>query len=89
MFVQAGGGAWHHRRGRSVRDEHQHCSCNGINVCTKCHEWIHAHPFESREKGWIVSRENPNPGTQLMQNQMYGRIRLDCEGHYKSYPDEY
>lgn len=47
---------WHHRRGRAVDDEHQHAPCNGILVCTVCHVWIHANPFEARAKGWIVAR---------------------------------
>jgi hypothetical protein len=49
-------GHWHHRRGRSVVDEHQHATCNGINLCTLCHEWVHKNPFAARSFGWIVSR---------------------------------
>lgn len=49
-------GAWHHRRSRSVVDEHRHLPCNGIWLCTTCHIWVHGHPFEAREKGFIVAR---------------------------------
>lgn len=54
--------AWHHRRGRSVVDEHRHCACNGILLCTTCHRWVHANPEASRERGLIVNREMPVPG---------------------------
>jgi hypothetical protein len=49
-------GEWHHRRSRSVVDEHQHAPCNGLWLCSTCHAWVHAHPFEARAMGWIVSR---------------------------------
>lgn len=47
---------WHHRRSRSVVDEHQHSPCNGVSMCTTCHRWTHGHPFEARSKGLIVAR---------------------------------
>ena len=47
---------WHHRRGRSVSDEHQHAPCNGVLMCPPCHAWVHKNPFEARGKGWIVAR---------------------------------
>lgn len=47
---------WHHRRSRSVRDSHTHCTCNGVTVCWLHHDEIHANPQHSRMVGWIVSR---------------------------------
>lgn len=47
---------WHHRRGRSVPDDHQHAPCNGVTLCPTCHKWVHEHPFEARKEGWIVAR---------------------------------
>lgn len=47
---------WHHRRGKRVKDEHQHAPCNGITLCGTCHPWVHAHPKQAEEWGWIVSR---------------------------------
>ncbi len=47
---------WHHRRGRSVDDEHRHAPCNGVTLCPTCHEWVHKNPFEARAEGWIVAR---------------------------------
>jgi len=29
---------------------------NCVALCQECHGWIHAHPQESREQGWIVGR---------------------------------
>lgn len=25
-----------------------------LDVCFPCHEWIHGHPSEARERGWLV-----------------------------------
>jgi hypothetical protein len=27
---------------------------NGLHVCTPCHTWIHDHPAESVERGWLA-----------------------------------
>ena len=48
------GSDWHHRRRRNVRDGHQHCPCNGVLLCRKDHQWVHAHPAEAKALGWIV-----------------------------------
>jgi hypothetical protein len=71
------GTQWHHRRSRSVRDQHTHCTCNGIWLCRTCHEWVHAHPFEARAKGWIVSRHSI-PAEMQMEHGLYGWVRLTC-----------
>lgn len=72
-------GHWHHRRSRSVRDEHQHCACNGVYLCGACHKWVHEHPFEAREMGWIVSRAFL-PFEQPVFNQSFGWLMLACDG---------
>lgn len=74
------GAEWHHRRSKSVRDEHRHCTCNGVWLCTDCHQWVHSHPFEARGSGFIVSRHTPVPGTEPVQCVLRGLIVLDCEG---------
>lgn len=47
----------HHRQSRSVGPDTLE---NRITLCgsgtTGCHQYVHANPAESREKGWIISR---------------------------------
>ena len=74
-------GEWHHRRSRSVRDVHEHCACNGIWLCSTCHRWVHAHPFEARGKGFIVSRFTNEPGTVPVDTP-WGLRRHTCDGAY-------
>ena len=51
-------GSIHHRQGRGGPDPHR--LSNLISVCgdgtTGCHAWIHAHPEQSYEAGWMVRR---------------------------------
>lgn len=75
------GGQWHHRRRRNVSDEHQHCTCNGILLCGTCHRWVHAHPFEAKAGGFIVSAHQKEPGIVPVQATV-GAILLDCQGRY-------
>lgn len=44
----------HHKRGRVGPDvdEREHT----LDVCLRCHEYIHAHPAESYEAGWLERR---------------------------------
>lgn len=74
------GSAWHHRRGRSVPDGHQHCACNGIILCDTCHRWVHANPLVARLKGWIVSRHADQPGDVPVEHALYGWVTLECDG---------
>lgn len=80
------GSEWHHRRSRSVRDEHQHCPCNGVWLCRDCHSWVHAHPFEARTSGWIVSRY-ATPGDVPMLTQQHGWVTLGHDGTYEGVSD--
>lgn len=43
----------HHRKGRGpyLRDQ-----STWMAVCRRCHDWIHEHPAEAKEKGWLESR---------------------------------
>jgi len=79
-------GEWHHRRRRNVKDEHQHCPCNGISLCKTCHDWVHAHPFEARRYGWIVSAHEPDPGAVPVKAH-FGWLLLNGEGGF-TYADE-
>lgn len=78
--VQVFGTAWHHRRSRSVRDDHQHCPCNGITLCATCHAWVHAHPLDARRGGWIVSRAEPTPWKVPCKAEADHWMNLDCFG---------
>lgn len=73
------GSEWHHRRSRSVRDEHRHCACNGVWLCHTCHAWVHAHPFDARALGLIVSRHSV-PTEKQMEHALFGWVRLTCDG---------
>jgi hypothetical protein len=73
------GAEWHHRRSRSVHDQHRDCVCNGLWLCHTCHKWVTEHPFEAKAAGLIVSRHQPEPGSVVVQT-VYGTRRLLCEG---------
>jgi hypothetical protein len=79
------GANWHHRRSRSVRDEHTHCACNGVWLCGSgtegCHGWAHSHPFEAKAAGLIVSRYEATPGGVTVVS-FFGPIRLGCDGRF-------
>jgi hypothetical protein len=82
------GSDWHHRRGRSVKDAHQHCPCNGVLLCKSCHDWAHAHPFDARRVGFIVSRSEPEPGRAPVRTY-HGVIVLDCVGGFEYDVDQF
>lgn len=42
----------HHRLRRSQGGDNTRD--NILAVCSPCHDWIHAHPAISYEKGWLV-----------------------------------
>jgi 5-methylcytosine-specific restriction protein A len=74
-------GEWHHRRSRSVRDSITHSPANGILLCHTCHVWVHAHPFEARASGYIVSRY-ANPFEESVMHALFGPVMLDENGGY-------
>ena len=72
-------GAWHHRRGRSVRDQHTHCPCNGVWLCHLCHVDVHAHPAQAQATGFLMSRHVNQPGTVSITTP-WGRRTHSCDG---------
>lgn len=80
-LVPTPAGHLHHRRSRSVRDQHTHCPCNMTWLCPTCHVWVHAHPFVAKGDGWIVSRNQPNPTAVPVHNPREDRI-LTCAGGF-------
>jgi 5-methylcytosine-specific restriction protein A len=82
----AGNGTeWHHRRSRSVRDPHTHCTCNGVLLCSTCHRWVHSHPFEARAVGLIVSRYR-EPSKMQVEHALLGWVWLTCEARWAAAP---
>lgn len=75
------GSQWHHRRSRSVVEEHRHDPCNGLWLCDTCHRWAHANPAWAMVEGLIVSRTNPTPGNIPVET-LWGRVWLTCDGQY-------
>lgn len=41
----------HHKRGRRYNDLDLL-----LDVCLQCHAYLHAHPAESYERGWMIRR---------------------------------
>lgn len=77
-------GAWHHRRGKAVRDEHTHCSCNGIWLHHSCHTKVHAQPLIARNDGLIVSRISlVMPADVPVKHAGFGWVLLDCAFRYR------
>jgi hypothetical protein len=74
---------WHHRRSRSVHDDHTHCSCNGVLLCPECHGWVHAHPQMARETGFIVSRSASFPGL-IPYKSPWGMLTPNCTGGFSA-----
>jgi hypothetical protein len=62
-----------------VVDPHQHCPCNGVFLCSTCHQWVHSHPFDARGLGLIVSRHVESPSTVPVVGH-YGTLILRCSG---------
>jgi len=49
-----------HRHHRKLRRHRDHSAANLMHVAWVCHEWIHKHVKESRERGWLLrSTDNP------------------------------
>lgn len=85
------GNNFHHRRSRSVTDDCTHAPCNAITLCgsgtTGCHGWVHAHPFEARAMGWIVSR-HATPHDEPVHVRWLDWITLTCEGAFHLHREE-
>lgn len=78
---------WHHRRTKSVHDEHTHCPCNGITLCGPGnnhgdHGWVHGNPFEARAQGLIISRHETRMPFEVpvFIHPAGGWVLLTCEG---------
>lgn len=75
----------HHRKRRSQSSRSEvHSPANLILLCgtgtTGCHGWVHAHPGEAREYGWLL-RSTDDPETTPMLHRLYGWVTLDDTGN--------
>lgn len=76
---------WHHRRSRRVRGEHQHCPCNGVLLCSPCHNRVHGSVAEARDSGLIVSSFIDEPAT-IPVKTWRGWLTHDCAGNWAQFP---
>lgn len=81
--IPAPAGHWHHRRLRTVRDEHTHCTCNGIWLCGICHEWVHHNVAAAYEAGLLMSRHIDEPFSIQYKTPIGWRLP-DCEGGWRA-----
>lgn len=59
----------------------QHCPCNLLWLCTKCHHDVHvADPVEARRNGFVVSRHETHPGSVEVRFWNGEQVRFTCEG---------
>lgn len=49
------GNAGHDIHHRMRRREGGHGIANLVGLCRTCHSWVHAHPKQAQDKGFIVS----------------------------------
>jgi hypothetical protein len=77
----------HHRRMRSHSFPGLHLPANVIDVCGSgsegCHGYIHQHPAESYEKGWLVHSWEDRPETMPVLTANHGWVLLDNDGNWK------
>jgi len=77
----------HHRQTRAVGPD---TLDNRIMLCgsgtTGCHGWVHAHPAEAREHGWIVSRYVSDPAEVPVLHWQRGLVYLTTDGRYSEVP---
>lgn len=75
----------HHRRMRSHPFTGLHEPSNLIWLCgsgdQKCHGYVHAHPKESYERGWLVSMVK-DPAEVPVSTFLYGSVLLDDAGGF-------
>jgi hypothetical protein len=51
---------WHHRQSRRTGIHGPH---NGLAACPPCHAYIHTHPRQALDMGWIINTWTDDPET--------------------------
>lgn len=82
----------HHRKRRSQASKAEvHSPANLIDLCgtgtTGCHGWIHAHPTEAYEHGWML-HPTDDPQTTPVLSHQHGWILLDDHGGWTPVDDQ-
>lgn len=90
----------HHRRaksmGGSTARSHTQCPCNALSLCRSCHAYVHEHPADSRDQGWITRQGVTRPGHSRVMRSIgeddWGNL-LDpqwatCDGRWVHSPME-
>ena len=81
------GAEWHHRRRRLIKDEHQHCPCNGVWLCRKCHSWVHANPTRAIASGFILPGTVAEPSKVAVLRSNAWWAAFFCDGDYVTVED--
>lgn len=69
----------HHRRSRRTRDQHTHCACSLILLCSDCHRHVTVAVADARLEGMAVSIHDEFPGQTPVCTFM-GWVRMGCDG---------
>jgi hypothetical protein len=54
----------HHRMLRSAGSDER--ASNRVTLCASCHRWVHTHPEEALEQGWLSGRYQDPAEVPLM-----------------------
>lgn len=77
-------GELHHRRRRGIGQD-PHAAANLVTLCggpahNGCHQWVHAHPQQATEAGFIVSVHDPAEPHDVPVASFQGQIWLRSDG---------
>jgi hypothetical protein len=79
----------HHRRIKGIGGdprEHTHCACDGLRLCSACHEWAHTTGRrEAEAEGLIIPRATLEPWTvSVLVHLADGGVRKfpTCDGRW-------
>lgn len=85
-------GHHHHRRPKGIggsRLPDRHDVANLVWLDAQCHRWVHDHPADSAESGFIVPRSSGRHPLEVPITDLAGQTRfLDNLGQYLTEPAE-
>lgn len=86
-YLPGKAGGRHHRKMRSqARKDEVHSPANLIDICgtgtTGCHGWIHSHPKEAYEQGFLV-RSTFDPEKVPITTYQHGHVLLTNDGMFR------
>lgn len=81
----------HHRKPRSSAEPNLNSPANLAAICgsgtTGCHGWVHAHPEQSYEFGFLVPR-GMDPAKWAIEHASHGAVYLLDDGSWMPVPIE-